>query len=220
MTKFFKIYQYVVPVILVPLSYYIWLRTFGGDHRKAILVSYLPVVFSYVAPWLGIKVFRLWRLSLKSRIRPHHGFVLGSGASFMAWLCYIPGRPETVLFDTLRFAFTFGSTFALWSWIYDIYAIKTGFIIHFTREAYEKKSVEEMTFAYAPLVFGTFAFCIGLSFKFFEYWKNTNPVLDTLAWIAAAVFSTATPLIVYMTQYYIRHGNLGLRSYENLMAET
>jgi len=206
--------------VLFPSAYWLWLKTFGGDHRRVVLSIFLPVVFAYVTPWLGIKVLRIWRFNMKSEMRWQHGFVLGSGANLAAWLCYFPSRPDMLVYDSLRYAVIFGSTFALWSWIYDIYAIKSGFIIHYTKEAYEKKSEEEMTFAYAPLVFGTFAFCVGISFKFFEHWRNSSPVLDAAAWIVAALFCSFTPWGVWIAQHYMRKGDLGLRSYEKLMVET
>ena len=56
---FFRVYQYVVPLLLFPLSYWLWHSRYGGDHRLTLFALALPIVFSYVVPALGTNWLRI-----------------------------------------------------------------------------------------------------------------------------------------------------------------
>ena len=88
--RFFSVYQYVVPLTLFPLSYWLWLQRFDGRHALTGLALSVPVVFGYVVPALGTNWLGLWEINTRLRLgrfRPHHGFVFGTGSSLLALAC-------------------------------------------------------------------------------------------------------------------------------------
>ena len=77
---FFNFYQYAAPLIVLPLAYWLWLERMQGEHRLALLVLAIPVVYAYVVPAVGTNVLRVWEFNTRlklGRFRPHHGFVFG-----------------------------------------------------------------------------------------------------------------------------------------------
>jgi len=87
---FFRIYQYVVPLLLFPLCYWLWLKRYDYDHRTTLLVLSLPIVFSYVIPGLGTNWLKIWEFNTRwklGRFRPHHGFLFGTATALFALLC-------------------------------------------------------------------------------------------------------------------------------------
>jgi len=88
--RFFRWYQFVVPLALFPLSYLLWLRRYDGDHALVLLALSLPVVFAYVVPGLGTNWLGLWEINTRFRLgrfRPHHGFVFGTATSLFGLVC-------------------------------------------------------------------------------------------------------------------------------------
>src|SRR3954462_571719 len=86
---FFRVYQYVVPVVLFPLAYWLWLARCGGDHRLTLFALSLPIVFSYVVPALGTNWLRIWGFNTRWRVgrfRPHRGFLFGPAPSLFGLL--------------------------------------------------------------------------------------------------------------------------------------
>src|SRR6185503_21299398 len=121
--------------VIVPLSYWLWLRRYDGQHAMAALAMSIPIVFAYVAPGIGTNVLRLWEFNTRLRIgrfRPHHGFVFGGATSLFGLACL--WRPAAYdLGEFFRAALVLGSTIAFWNWLYDIAAIKTGFLCVYNR---------------------------------------------------------------------------------------
>jgi len=81
MKRFYQIYQFVVPALLFPLAYWLWLGRLGGNHAVALLVMFVPVVSYYIFVIVGIARLQLWEMNTWPTIRglrPHHGFVIGT----------------------------------------------------------------------------------------------------------------------------------------------
>ena len=51
--SFFKIYQFLVPLLLLPASYYLWYIRADQTHQLPLLAVGIPVVFAYVIPAAG-----------------------------------------------------------------------------------------------------------------------------------------------------------------------
>ena len=80
MSGFFNIYQYAAPLVILPLSYWLWLERCAGQHRLAALMLAIPVLYAYIVPAVGTNVLRIWEFNTRLRLgrfRPHHGFVFG-----------------------------------------------------------------------------------------------------------------------------------------------
>ncbi len=216
--KFFQIYQYAAPLILLPISYWLWLQRYTGDHRMVLLTLSLPIVFAYVIPGLGTNWLRLWEFNTRFRLgrfRPHHGLVFGSATSLLAIVTLaFPGSDDFV--GVLRGGFVLGSVLAFWNWLYDIYAIEAGFIRIYTRKQSEGAGAEAVATDYAPILFGTFGFSYGMAVCTFELllldrhqWHLMWPLL-----ICGQVVCLAAPVLAYVSVSFLRTGQSGLKSYE------
>ena len=42
--QFFRLYQYVVPIVRFPLSYWLWLTRYGYNHKLTLLVLSIPIL--------------------------------------------------------------------------------------------------------------------------------------------------------------------------------
>ena len=113
----------------------------------------MPILSAYVIPGISTNRLKLWEFNTRfklGRIRPHHGFVFGSAISLLALVCV---DPPTVAFSMpalLRTAFITGSVLAFWNWLYDIRAIKVGFIVMYNRQHTEGQGPEAIATDYAP----------------------------------------------------------------------
>ena len=218
--NFFAVYQFIVPSLLAPLSYWLWLHRYGGDHQMVFLALSLPVVFAYVIPGIGTNWLRLWEFNTRLRLgrfRPHHGLVFGTATSLFALVTLsFPGQWSIA--GVLRDGFVLGSVLAFWNWLYDSFAIKSGFIKVYTRLQSEGASAEEIATDYAPILFGTFGFCYGISIRVLEM-VLSDPAQQWMIWpVLAACHAAclASPVLIYITVSLLRTGETGLRSYERM----
>jgi hypothetical protein len=222
--RFFQVYQYAAPLVVVPLSYWLWLRRYDGHHAMALLAMSIPIVFAYVVPAIGTNVLRLWEFNTRLRIgrfRPHHGFVFGGATSLFGLACLPYPAANWDLGEFLRAALVLGSTLACWNWLYDIFAIKTGFLCVYNRPWHERRGAEAIATAYAPVLFGVFGACYGVSLRAFEYWLvycGRDELFWSLALTSHAVALSA-PVAAFAAWSMALHGETGLRSYEELPHE-
>ena len=221
--RLLQIYQYAAPLILLPISYWLWSMRYGGDHRMVLFTLALPVTFAYVIPGLGTNWLRLWEFNTRFRLgrfRPHHGLVFGAATSLFAIAAL--ARPDTHNLATiLRGGFVLGSVLAFWNWLYDIYAIKAGFISVYTRKQADGGAAEVVATDYAPILFGTFGFCYGVAICGCELWLFDGGQWQ-LYWPAMLLGQfgcLATPVLAYVSFSFLRTGQSGLESYERLNHE-
>jgi hypothetical protein len=221
MKRFYQIYQIVVPIVLFPLAYWLWLERFGGNHAVAALVMFVPVIAYYVFVIVGITRLRLWEMNTRPTIkgmRPHHGFVIGTATGLLAYLSLQSiAVGHGGLGGILTAAFLVGSVFGFWNWWYETYAVKSGFISIYTKRIADGASAEEAVTDYAPLLFGSMGACHGAMVKTAE--NMLLPEHSMLLYWAIAltggVALIAVPVILYLVVHRIRYGESGLRSYVN-----
>ncbi len=221
---FFQVYQIVAPLVLLPLSYWLWYQRYAGDHRMVVLSLSLPVVFSYVIPGIGTNWLRLWEFNTRFRLgrfRPHHGLVFGTATSLFA-LIALPLTGEEGLVGMVRSGFVLGSVLAFWNWLYDVYAIKSGFIRVYTRKQYEQAGAEAIATDYAPVLFGVFGLCYGFALRLLECfltaregWQYVWPLA-----IGCHAMCLTAPVLAYVSVSFLRTGQSGLRSYERVSHDT
>lgn len=214
---FFNLYQYAAPLIILPLSYALWLQRCGGEHRLAILMLALPVLYAYIVPAVGTNILRIWEFNTRLRLgrfRPHHGFVFGSATSLIA-LAALPAGP-TNSWEMLRAGLVLGSVLAFWNWLYDVEALRAGFLRVYTRSYADKRGPEAIAMDYAPPIFGLFGFCYGIAISL-----ASVMLIEPGAWasyaiffIAANVVCIAVPVGGYVAWSYWRNGENGLKSHE------
>ena len=218
--RFFSVYQYIAPAIAAPLAYWLWLQRYAGDHRMAFFMLAVPVTFAYVIPAIGMNVLRIWAMKTRfrlGRIRPHHGLVFGSAASLFGLLSLDPLRGPLGWLEPVRAGLTVGAVVAFWNWLYDIVAMRVGFIQVFNIPYANGEGPEAIVTDYAPAVFGGFGFVYGVWIRIAECWLHQAARVD-LFWplLAGALFSAVTfPVLLFVLQSLYIHGDVGLRSYEN-----
>jgi hypothetical protein len=221
MKRFYQIYQIVVPIVLFPLAYWLWLERFGGNHAVAALVMFVPVIAYYVFVIVGITRLRLWEMNTRPTIkgmRPHHGFVIGTATGLLAYLSLQSmAVGHGGLGSILTAAFLVGSVFGFWNWWYETYAVKSGFISIYTRRIADGASAEEAVTDYAPLLFGSMGACHGAMVKTAESMllpEHSMLLYWTIA-VTGGVGLIAVPVVLYLVVHRIRYGESGLRSYVN-----
>ena len=213
--RLFKSYQYAAQAILLPTSYYLWLRWLDYDHQLVFFMLSMPILFAYIIPDLGTNWLKLWEFSTGwrlGRFRPHHGFVFGSAISLLA-LLIVYARPLSLgPFDLIRTGLATGSTMAFWSWLYDRYAVKVGFLVVYTRSYYQNLVAEAIATDYAPVIFGTFCVCYGVAIHISQYYLLELERWDLFGpFIIACNLVLLTALVLAFVLYsLLRNGESGL----------
>jgi hypothetical protein len=216
--KFFNIYQYVTPLIVLPLSYYLWLRRLDGNHWLVLFTLSMPILSAYVIPGVGTNWLKLWEFNIRLKLgnfRPHHGFVFGSAISLLTLLCVDAPPLDPGLGAVLRTGFITGSTLAFWNWLYDIRAIKVGFITMYNRQHYEGQGPEAIATDYAPVFFFTFGLCYGIALHVGQYCVLELQRWDSFAWllIISNLVILTLPVSAFVIHSYLKNGYLGLRPF-------
>ena len=221
---FYAVYQFVVPLTMFPLAYWLWWQRLDQNHAVTSLILFVPVVFYQLFVMIGIVRFRLWRINTWPTIRgfrPHHGFVLGTAA---ALLIYLTTRMMPVgaggLAAFLTSAFLGASVFGFWNWWYETYAIKSGFISIFTKRVAEGASAEEAVTDYAPVLFGSMGACYGVMVRAAEVLLLEGYSVLTY-WSVAIIGGlamTLVPTALYEIVHRRRYGESALRSYKDEIA--
>lgn len=219
--RFFNIYQYLAPLAILPLAYWLWLDRAGGEHRTALLMLSLPVLYAYLVPAVGANVLRIWEFNTRFRLgrfRPHHGFVFGSVTSLFALACVPAGGAAWSWTEAMRAGFVLGSVLAFWNWLYDVMALRAGFLRVYTRSYADGLGPEAVAMDYAPPIFGLFGLCYGPAIVAAEHVLNTLGRWDWYwpLFVASNALCIAIPVAGYVAWSYARTGSNGLKSYERV----
>jgi hypothetical protein len=217
---FFRVYQYVVPLLLFPLAYWLWNVRYSHDHRLTLFALSIPIVFSYVVPALGTNWLRIWEFNTRLRLgrfRPQHGFLFGTATSLFGLLCL--GYPPRAFdgWEFLRAGFIMASVLAFWNWLYDVHAIRVGFLRVYNRAYALNRGPEAIATEYCPVFFGSFGFCYGIAIRAGEYYlaASGRPELFWPLLTVCLLAVLALPVLAYMGLSLITTGHAGLRSYES-----
>jgi hypothetical protein len=213
-----SLYQYVAPATLFPASYYLWLRRLDQDHSLVLFTLAMPVLYAYVIPGIGTNCLKLWEIHTRwrlGRFRPHHGFVFGTAASLLALLCVEEAPARLSPFSIFRAALITGSVFAFWNWLYDISAIRAGFISVYNRPYSQKLGPEAIVTDYAPVLFGSFGAWYGAALHVGHYYLLHLGRSD-LFWVlflAGNLGALIVPVAAFVFSSYVKHGESGLKPY-------
>lgn len=217
---FFRVYQYVVPLALFPLAYWLWWSRYSHDHLLTAFALAIPIVFSYVVPALGTNWLRIWEFNTRwrlGRFRPQHGFLFGTATSLFGLLCldYPPRSFDG--WEFFRSGFIMASVLAFWNWLYDVQALRVGFLRVYNRAYGENRGPEAIATEYCPVFFGSFGFCYGIAIRAGECLLADANRRD-LFWplLIACLFAVlAVPVAAYILLSLVARGETGLRSYES-----
>ncbi len=208
-----NLYQYISPLILTPLSFWLWWQTYEGDLWLTLFAWLLPIVYAYIVPAVGTNVLKVWEFDCRFRLgrfRPHHGFVFGSATSMIIWLVH-PGVAQSWP-DILITATLCALVLGIINTLYDINALRAGVLHVYNQPWADEKEAKAIALDYAPWFFGGFGFAYGLVLGTTE-WLVGHSMLKTntfiMLFILALVFIIAIPVLGYRTQSFKRHGHSG-----------
>jgi hypothetical protein len=208
------LYQYLAPVILAPLSFWLWRREYAGDLRLVAAAWLVPVLWAYIVPGIGTNIFKVWEFNTRLRLgrfRPHHGFVFGSATAMLAWLVHVPVHD---LFDVFRSAFVLCSVLAFWNLLYDIKAIHANILIVYNQPWAEDRGDAAIAMDYAPWFFGGFGAVYGAGMGAME-WLNVRGRLTAAGFAIALTLMLALclglPVAGFILHSRRAHGHSGVR---------
>lgn len=216
MSSAIRVYQYVAPPILAPLSFYLWWRTYGSI-QLALVAWLIPVLWAYVVPGVGTNLFKVWEFDVKfklGRFRPHHGLVFGSATSTIAWLVH--GGFAGSLADVARFALVMCSVLGFWNYLYEVKAIRIGLLKVYNEPWAQGRGAEAIALDYSPWIFGGFGLAYGFVLAMSE-WIFLQRGLPTTGFFAGTLatglmLTVIVPIGSFMIHSRVRHGHYGLRA--------
>jgi hypothetical protein len=215
MTQAIRLYQYIAPTLLAPLSLYLWWTTYRNVPQ--VLVAWLiPILWAYIVPAVGTNVCKVWEFDVRwklGRFRPHHGFVFGSATATIAWLVH--GQPASSVADVLRFAAILGSVLGFWNLLYEVKALRAGMLKVYNQPWADGRGEEAIAFDYAPWFFGGFGAVHGLSIATLEYVVNDRGLPSTMESFAyvlgCLILSISVPVLGFIRHSIQTHGHPGTR---------
>jgi hypothetical protein len=210
-----RLYQYLGPLVLGPLSFTLWWREYG-DSRQAIAVWVLPVLWAYIVPGIGTNVCKVWEFDVAwklGRFRPHHGFVFGSATAMLAWLIHEGGAHS--LADAARYAFVLCAVLGFWNLLYEIKALRIGLLKVYNQPWADGEGPEAVALDYSPWFFGGFGAAYGAFIAGLELYVSACGALGTAEALALStgglLLSIAFPVLGFMRHSIKRHGHPGTR---------
>lgn len=216
MSAAIRVYQYVAPPVLAPLSYYLWWRTYGSV-QQALVPWLIPVLWAYIVPGVGTNVFKVWEFDVKlklGRFRPHQGLVFGSATASIAWLMH-RGSAES-LADVARCALVMCAVLGFWNLLYDLKAIRAGVLKVYDEPWARGGDPAAIALDYAPSIFGGFGLAYGFVVAISEWHALRHGVPDATRLAGALAAGLALTIIVpvgsFIIQSRLRHGHYGLRA--------
>lgn len=181
-----RLYAILGPLILTPLSFWLW----RGD-----LAGWLvPILWAYIVPGIGTNVLKMWEFDTRlklGRFRPHHGFVFGSATSMIGWCVHrFADAP-------LSSAVTMAVILGVLNFAYDVKALQAGILRVYNQPWAEGRNEFEVALDYAPWFFGGFGAVYGYGLA---------AHMNALTLLAATL---TIPTAAYIAQSLVRHGHPG-----------
>jgi hypothetical protein len=215
MNRLLRLYQYIAPAFLAPLSFYLWWNEYH-DGPQVLVAWLVPILWAYIVPAVGTNVCKVWEFDVAwklGRFRPHHGFVFGSATSTIAWLVH--GQAAHTLADVGRYAIIVCSVLGFWNLLYEVKALRIGLLKVYNQPWAEGRGDEAIAMDYSPWFFGGFGFIYGLSIATLEYSVHdfgTPGVAAGYCYVALAfLLCVAFPVLGFIQHSVRSHGHPGTR---------
>lgn len=218
MRRFFNLYQFAAPLVLLPIAWFLWMDAYERNWRFVVLVLSLPIVASYVLPGLGTNVFQLWEFHTRFRLgrfRPQHGFVFGTATSLLTYACLENVQGAIGIGTVLRSGLIVGTTIGFFNWYYDFLAVEAGFITYYNRSWFEGRGPEAVVTEYAPVYFGMHGLVLGMEVRVLELLLLQHGRWDLYPWLALGCHAIllVVPTAAFLAYAKLRTGESGLKSY-------
>lgn len=210
-----RVYQYLAPLILAPLSAWLWWSEYG-DLTQLLVAWLIPVLWAYIVPAVGTNVCKVWEFDVRwrlGRFRPHHGFVFGSATATLAWLVH--GEPARTVGEVLRFALVLASVLGFWNLLYEVRALRSGLLKVYNQPWAEGRGEEAVAFDYAPWFFAGFGAAHGFAIAALEYmvgrWGRPGTMAAMFYVTGALALCIAFPVAGFIRHSLRAHGHPGTR---------
>lgn len=209
----FEVYAVAAPVILAPLSFWLWWERTGGNIRLTLFAWLIPVLWAYVVPGAGTNVLKVWEFDSRFRLgrfRPQHGFVFGSATATLAWLALPPAAGS--LTGIFRSALILASVLGFWNLLYDVRALRSGVLRVYNQPCADGLPAESIAFDYAPFFFAGFGAVEGAALATIELLESRGPVAPlpyVLFFLVSLFLGIAVPCVLYRRHSFRTHGHSG-----------
>jgi len=215
MTSPIRIYQYLAPAVLAPLSLYLWWSEY--ENWPQVLAAWLlPVLWAYIVPGVGTNICKVWEFDVRWKLgnfRPHHGFVFGSATATLTWL--IHRDPAHSLWEIIQFSVILGSVLGFWNILYEIKALRVGVLKVYNQPWAEGRGAEAIAMDYSPWFFGGYGAAHGLVIASLEYFIGHHGLpgglLTAIYLILGLLLCIAVPVLGFMRHSLKTHGHAGTR---------
>lgn len=204
-----EMYQYLGPLVLAPLSLYLWWQSYRGP--LAVLAWGVPIVWSYLVPGVGTNLLRTWEFDVRlrwGRFRPQHGFVFGSATSILAWLVH-PTAAHGWL-EVMRWVLILTCVLGWLNLLYDVVALRSGILKVYNQPWAEGRGPEAVALDYAPWFFGGFGGSYALALGYLELSGEMSWNRVPAVFLGMLVFTVLVPVLGYTLQSRRRHGHWGI----------
>ena len=208
-------YQYLAPLVLAPLSFWLWWRAYEGNLWLTLTAWLLPIVYAYIVPGVGTNILKVWEFNTRFRLgrfRPQHGFVFGGATALIAWCCHFD--PARSVSDVARLSFVYASVLGFWNILYDIKAIRAGVLRVYNQPWADNRGPEAIALDYAPWFFAGFGAVYGAGVGLAEVWVANGAYNGvTFSWYFPLMLAIAMALPVwgYRRRAFKVHGHSGCR---------
>lgn len=211
----FDVYAWAAPPILAPLSFWLWWRTYDGNIWLTLMAWLTPVIYAYVVPAVGTNLLKVWEFDTKLRLgrfRPHHGFVFGSATAMIAWLVH--AGVASAGWGVTGMASMLAGVLGLVNIVYDIRAIRAGYLHVYNQPWAEGKPPAAIVMDYAPWFFAGFGAIYGAGIGAAETLAANGAMgIVSSVWLFPLVMIAALvlPVLGYRWSSFLRHGHSGCR---------
>lgn len=214
MKPLFSVYAWAAPLLLAPLSAWLWYRELQGQWAPLLVAWAMPVLWAYIVPGVGTNVLKVWEFDVRLRLgrfRPQHGFVFGSATSMLAWAVH--GAPAQGWGDVARQALVLASVLGFWNLLYDVRALQAGVLKVYNQPWADGQPAEAVAMDYAPWFFAGFGAVYGASLGLAEWQlqRLQSPLAAGLVLAGSLSLACALPVAGYVAQSRRRHGHNGTR---------
>jgi hypothetical protein len=215
--RFFRLYEWLGPLVLTPLAAWLWWIVSGGSPGVVALAVLVPVIHAYVVPAIGTNVLKVWSFGSRVRIgrfRPQHGFVFGSAtACITALLFLLLQLGPAWLNQPAAAALVTGTVLLAINWLYDALAIRHGMLAVYNQPWADGARPAAIAADYVIWFFGVFGLIYGGGMRAaLDKFSPGQPPGAVLPWLLALVAATMlVPTLLHIGASRLRHGHNGCR---------
>jgi hypothetical protein len=213
MKRFFRLYEWLGPLLLTPLAALLWWQASGGNAKAVAVALAVPIVHAYVVPGIGTNLLKVWAFDSRIRIgnfRIQHGFLFGSATASLTATLFLAARPLR-LEGPVAAALATAGLLTLVNWWYDALAIGQGILRVYNQPWADGAGPVAIAGDYVLWFFGAFGLLYGGGMALLlDGLPAGAPASEAARWFAALLGATLlVPTALYILASRLRHGHSG-----------